>query len=167
MCHFLFVGIAQRHQPLLLEQLTKAGFEAQQSRNTPISAVFPVGDVVTTVTRGGCSCGVCGQASREFDEAAERRKYEKKGWSCAKIERAILGRRPSERPEFVAFRELFARVVLAVGSGRLLAHWVSGSVETEAVGALPSCRLALDEYLARSGACNDDVIYDVQSDELG
>ena len=65
------------------------------------------------------------------------------------------------------FRELFARVVLAVGSGRLLAHWVSGSVETEALGALPSCRLALDEYLARSGACNDDVIYDVQSDELG
>jgi hypothetical protein len=54
-----------------------------------------------------------------------------KGWSRAKVERAFLGRRLSPRPEIVAFRDSFARLVQELGSLRLLKHGFSVNIAWE------------------------------------
>lgn len=126
-------------------------------------AAFPAGDVVSVVTRGGCSCDLSGQPHRRFDEAAEREKYRKKGWSAPKIERAILGRRPDENPHFAAFRATFSRLVSAAGAARILACSFSGDVATEAVRVSPGGVLRLDDYLARRGTFAEGALHDVRA----
>ncbi len=50
------------------------------------------------ITSGHCSCDLYrGDAEQSFDEAAERRRYLKKGWSSAKIDRAVESKR-THRP---------------------------------------------------------------------
>lgn len=160
MCYFVFVGVppAHRHQ---VEELCSLDFEVSDWGGLPIKAVFPRGDSIVCVTRGGCSCGIYHSAPHGFDENAERRKYEKKGWTKAKIERAMLGRR-REQPVFARFRVGFANVVRAVGSARIFAHSFTGSdIETEPVAACNVRRLSLEDYLTAHGFYEADAIWDI------
>jgi len=162
MCYFVFVGLPERQQPTFVAALTKAGFEVRVTSNAAVRSAFPKTDVVSVVTRGGCSCDICGEPVAAFDEAAEREKYRRKSWSSAKIERAILGKRPVERPTFAAFRDAFARVLHDLGSGRILAHSFAGDAETEHVAVRESRPLLLSKYLADAGAYAVDVVHDVR-----
>jgi hypothetical protein len=163
MCYFVFVGLPEAQQPLLVERITKAGFEVRGTSNSAVRAAFPKNDVVSVITRGGCSCDICGEPTPAFDEDAERAKYQKKNWSPAKIERAILGKRPLERPVFASFRDSFVQVLHASGAARLLAHSFSGDVETEDVTVRGSRPLPLDQYLQDGGAYEVDVIHNVRA----
>ena len=98
-----------------------------------------------------------------FDEEAERAKYRMKGWSPAKIERAIHGRRPQERTTVAAFRDSFALVVHAAGTARILAHSFSGDAETEYVAVRETRYLPVTEYLDAGGAHDVDVLHHVQA----
>jgi hypothetical protein len=98
-----------------------------------------------------------------FDEQAERRRYEKRGWSPSKIERAMRGRRrPHEGVQFVAFREAFARIVRATGEARLVAHEFSGNIEDEEVALKRGDIVRLVDYIDASGAYERDVVHDVR-----
>lgn len=74
-----------------------AGFTTRPAIN-PTSAAMPRDAVRIDVTAGGCSCffysGDTPQKA-EVDPDAERRKYARKGWSQAKIDRAIASRHAS------------------------------------------------------------------------
>jgi hypothetical protein len=162
MCYFVFVGVpkAHRHQ---VDALCSLGFEVSEWSGLPIKAVFPREDSVVCVTSGGCSCGIYHSALRGFDESAARRKYEKKGWTKAKIERAMLGRRRGqpEQPVFARFREGFANVVRAVGSVRVFAHVFTGDVESEHVAACAERSLLIEDYLAAHGFYDADTIWNI------
>jgi len=163
MCYFVFVGLPEAQQPMLVERLTKAGFEVRGTSNSAVRAAFPKNDVVSVITRGGCSCDIWGEPAPAFDEHAERAKYQKKNWSPAKIERAILGKRPLERPVFASFRDCFVQVLHDSGAARLLAHSFSGDAETEDVTVRGSRPLSLDQYLQDGGAYESDVVHHVQA----
>ena len=163
MCYFVFIGVPARQQPMLFEQLTRAGFEVRPSANPTVRAAFPKGDAVSVVTRGGCSCDIFGAPAPAFDEDAERAKYQRKNWSPAKIERAILGKRPTERPVFALFRNSFALVLQASSTARILAHSFSGDVETEHVAAPEIRILPVQKYLDDAGAYEVDVVHDVRA----
>ena len=161
MCRFLFLGVAKHHRALLQRELAPAGLELAPTENPHVIAAFPRGDVVRTVTRGGCSCDISGDRGQGFDEPAEREKYRKRGWSAPKIERAIRARRPRADTPFDAFRGSFARIVRGAGAARVLSHWFSGDLRTEEVH--PARELVrLDDYLGRGGTLADDVLHDVR-----
>jgi hypothetical protein len=167
MCHFVFIGVREQFESRLRSEMVRAGFETTGSSNPSLIAAFPVSDRLTVVTRGGCSCGLCGDLGEKFDEAAERLKYQKKGWSPSKVERAILGRRPRAQPPFVAFRETFAGIVRLAGAARIMAHCFSGDVESEVLEVGGRHALHLDEYLERDGVYEDDLVHDVVFDQAG
>jgi hypothetical protein len=134
MCDLVFVGLPESASALT-QGLVAADFHVAESSNPSVRALFPRGHSVWVVTRGGCSCGVYWQPPK-FDESAQRRKYRTKGWSEPKIERAILGKRPSPQPASAAFNAAFAAMVCEAGVVQLLTHTFRGTIETE---PLPPC----------------------------
>jgi hypothetical protein len=162
MCYFVFVGLPGAHQLALATRLTKAGCQLASTDNAGIRAAFPKGDVVSVVTRGGCSCDLYAERRFGFDEEAERAKYRKKKWSAAKIDRAIFAKRPQERPAFAAFREAFAAIAREAGGARIMTHSFSGSVETEDVQVTKTITLTLDDYLHAGGSFVADVLHRIR-----
>lgn len=162
MCYFVFVGIRPAHHALLVERFTQVGFQLLGTENADILAAFPKADAVSIVVHGGCSCDLYAERATSFDEAAARAAYQKKKWSAAKIERAIQGKRPLERPVHKSFREEFAVVVRATGDARLFSHSFCGEVDTERVVAKGHSKLPLQQYLAQGGVYPPDVVHDVR-----
>ena len=163
MCYFIFVGIPHRDHAGLVTRLAAAGCEVASTSNAAVLRVFPHGDVISVVSHNGCSCDLYAARTATFDEEALRTQYRKKGWSAAEIEAAILGRRPSERPSFAAFREAFQATVRTAGSVRILAHSFSGDIETEDPAISAHASITLDQYLSADGAYALDVLYDVKA----
>lgn len=161
MCYLVLVGVRDHRHSLLVSEMTSRGFVVDGTRNPTVLSVFPARDVVSAITYGMCSCDIYASRRRAFDEQAARRKYEKKGWSAAKIERAISARRPRERERFAAFRTGFAELVRSAGSARILAHCFSGLYDTEPVVLQGRETLRLEDYLANVGEFETDRIYDV------
>ena len=163
MCYFVFVGVRARQRSAFVRRLSDAGCQVMSTANASVQAAFPEGDAVSVVVHNGCSCDLYAERRAAFDEDAQRAKYRKKKWSPAKIERAIVGKRPRERPSFAAFRDAFAAVVRDAGGARILAHSFSGNVETEAVEVTGTASLSLDEYLDAGGAYVADVVHHVRA----
>jgi len=86
------------------------GFTTQPAVN-PTSAAMPKNAVRFDVTAGGCSCALYnGDTPDPVDAESERlriaRKYVRKGWSQAKIDRALGSRDHSSQSELPGPRDL-------------------------------------------------------------
>ena len=91
-----------------------------------------------SITNGGCSCDLVLAPSREYDPEEELRKlqarYEKKGWSTTKVNRAVADHqkaaraRPPIRSDLLAF---LSQLVGSQGKFELILHWHSGSFLSE------------------------------------
>jgi hypothetical protein len=163
MCYFVFLGVSQQQLASVRETLELLGLSVAASANPDVRASFQPSDSVQVITRGGCSCDICAELTTVFDEPALRTRYERKGWSPSKVERAVVAKRPAERPQFASFRSAVAAIAQATGSVRLLAHSFSGDTDTERVVIKGSRILTLDQYLESQGAYGVDVVCDVRS----
>jgi hypothetical protein len=145
------------------DAFVRAGYYVFETKNPTVRKLFPRGDVVLCVTRGGCSCDLCPTQER-FDEARERRKYEKKGWSKPKIERALRGRRRETTQLGVEeFRHLIVELVQSAGEARLLVQAIRGGVETEIVAPHARRVVPLDEYVAAGGLVDREFVLDLRA----
>ncbi len=162
MCYFVFVGAPKRQHSTLMESLVNAGFEVSVTQNQTIVATFPKSDTVSVVSYKGCSCDIYAEKPVSFDEAAERARYRKKGWSKSKIDRAILGKRRPERPALASFRNCLATFTRRTKSVRVLAHFFHGAVDTEPVAVKHQRAVSLEEYLQASGTFAADVLYEIR-----
>ncbi len=163
MCYLVLVGVPEQSRAAVVEELTRSGFSTSMCSIPALTAAFPRGDVVIAVTYGGCSCDIFGEPFEPFDESAQREKYQRKGWSQAKIARAITATRPQERPRFAAFRASLARMVRLLGAVRLFACAAPERAESPERSPGNGGILRLDEYLAQGGAYRRDLIYDVRA----
>ena len=163
MCYFVFVGTPRVRHEGFTRRLVDAGCQVAATGNVDVRAAFPNGDVVSVVVHNGCSCDLYAERSVRFDEEAQRARYRKKNWSDAKIERAILGKRPRERPAFAAFRHALAVAIREVGSARILAHSFSGSVDAEPMQIAGTSRMSVEEYLCAEGVYAPDVVHDIRA----
>jgi hypothetical protein len=166
MCYFVFVGVPERHHGLLAELFAAARFDVHPTSNLTVHRIFPDADAIFTVCHGGCSCDVYARRDQALADAAMRTKYEKKGWSASKIEKALRSRRSPEKPQVEAFGNSFASLVKAVGSARLFAHSFAGNVETEEVVTDKRSTLTLSTYLEHGGAYPVDVVHDIRVQQL-
>ena len=139
------------------------GFRRLQ--DTPTTRVFPRGTTCVQVTAGGCSCGLYPEPAR--DDASkldkERAKLEAKGWSQAKVARALEAKaesaaRPNPRHAAVAgFNALVGSLVDAVGTVHLHAHFHNGDQDAAEVAPVATAALALEDLL-RSGFAPDTLV---------
>jgi hypothetical protein len=152
MCILVTVGVAGFRGDATAP-FRAAGFTTKPAMN-PTSAAMPRHAVRIEVTAGWCSCDFYGgdtPRKSDIDPDAVRRKYGRKGWTQAKIDRAIASSRSARaatpRKNLDA---LFAAAIgnLATQGARvtLLAHMFSGSF-AEPFEIVGTTELPLEHYL--------------------
>src|SRR5262245_41301480 len=118
MCQLVTIGIPRSVGPVLTEfGGPRDGLAVTPSRNPHVASIFPTTDLRLDVTIGGCSCSLVARhhGARPGDEANQRRRYERLGWSRAKIDRALqasIAAHERDRPSVHARR--FREGVLAL-----------------------------------------------------
>ncbi len=139
MCYFLTVVIPRSYEATLRQQLPpQLNLDLAPSRNASLAAWLQKDEVAFYLTGGMCSCDLFARAgsSVQNQQAALRQKYQAKGWSAAKMERA-LSQAGAERESFSGLRgdilALLCRVARQVGRVSVLVHWYSGDIDREAV----------------------------------
>src|SRR5215510_7292371 len=134
----------------------REGFAVDPSRNPSVARLFPPSDLLLEITVGGCSCGLLAAPLRSDHGEADRRRYEKKGWSAAKIERALEASRAARGQDHSSenarrFRDAIAGLLRRTPSIRLFVHMYSGAFDTERVPSGKKVKLTFEEYKSRQG----------------
>jgi len=168
MCHLITIGITggpDNPTDFFREQ----GLHAEAAVNPHVRAGMPNGAVVLDVTDEGCSCSIFGGVADGvvFDTAAERARYARKGWSPAKIARAIEskqaahGRRKvhSKAEQFCLSVEALARAGSQIA---LISHNYSGLFASEVVSIGAQVRLPLQTFLHTRGAFPENTLVIVE-----
>ena len=169
MCWFVTVGVT----PAGVEAIERLGsrrgaLHVQTSSNAHVARIFGDGAVMFEVTtESGCSCDLYlgDEADRGWDKRA-RARHRRRGWSEAKIARAIeasrtakvaaAGRDRESRPRRV-FHDAVREHVRTFGRIRVFAHFYRGSPDDERVACMARRRLALATFL-ESGFPPDELI---------
>ena len=165
MCSLVYVGVSgydgNAAQPFL-----EYGFGTDAPTN-PSCAALP-GTTRMQVTAGGCSCAIYHGGGdpeptmRRDPDAQRRRNYEKKGWSAAKIERALASSKRTHgtpqidpRDHIGQFADALATLVRGGAQVTLLAHSFRGAF-TEPFDIRGQARMPLAVYLANGHVFPED-----------
>jgi hypothetical protein len=170
MCYFVTLGVPASRAAAAVHALrgAKPGFSVRPCQNPSVAAAFPKSDQIFEITHDGCSCDLFLAASSPADdEPKQREQYQRKGWSEAKIERALAGRRLAHRGRqkgaAVEFREAVVKLVGETGGLRLLSHMYSGNVDTEMVRPAGRQSLRVHSFVANGGVFPEDVVVDISA----
>ena len=160
MCVLITVGVSGLHGDVTAP-FRAFGFTTQPAVN-PTSAAMPKNAIRIDVTAGGCSCALYqGDTPDPADAESERlrivRKYARKGWSQAKIDRALGSRDHSSQQDRQGPKDLsenhaeqFAAAIESLSKLgarlTLLAHSFKGSF-AEPFEISGATELPLDHYL--------------------
>src|ERR1043166_8628453 len=96
MCHLITIGVSPDFSDLTV-LFRSHDLHIAPAVNPDVRAAMPSQYTTFDVTDGGCSCSLYAgiRASSTLDESAERARYARKGWSEAKITRALESKRAS------------------------------------------------------------------------
>ncbi len=141
MCHYVTVGVPAEKAGYL-EQAIPRGLVADPTANHSIARHLPKDYRTYLVTSGMCSCDLFRRPVGPVEQEAHRKKfhkkYQKRGWSKAKIERAMA--QAASKAPAVTFsglrpdlREGLADLVGKTRELAIVVHWYNGLVETEQV----------------------------------
>lgn len=166
MCYFVTVAVPAKRESAL-GHFRDAGYALRSCANRQLAAAFPGGFKLFEVTHGGCSCGLYAAAIQRPTEEGVRAKYAKKGWSPARIERAVASKRHSGRlgdgtPLFKAFLEAVRGAATDAKRLVLFAHWYSGGTDSEVFGSLDSSAFSVAEFIESGGVYPHDTIVDIR-----
>jgi hypothetical protein len=176
MCWFVTIGVTSAGAAAL-EELVRArgGLGVSKSSNPHLARIFDADDILFEVTHGGCSCDLY-TFPRESDPVEHERaraRYRRKGWSEAKIARALeasdtaksagVARNREIGPER-AFRDAISNQVRGFGGVRIFAHMYNASQDEEQVTCIGRQRITLNAFL-ESGFPSDELVEIV--DETG
>ena len=158
MCWFVALGVPQdaaAQLDLLADDTLEFGLS--RAANPRLRALFPSTDVLFWVTHGGCSCDLWIDERARHSETLDRtrREYEKKGWSKAKIARALASTQQVQSARVLDsteahFRQWNVEFVERFGAVRLFAHLYRGSQDEEQVDVIERRRLDTAEFLTAS-----------------
>jgi hypothetical protein len=169
MCQLVTIGV-QKSLGSALTQFggPRDGLAVTPSHNPHVARIFPDTDLRLDVTIGGCSCDLVGRlhGARAGDESNRRRRYEKLGWSRAKIDRALQASTAAHERDRASvharrFREGILALLDRMPSIRLFVHMYSGDFETEVVASKGVARVSRAEYEAAHGAFPEDTLVEI------
>lgn len=164
MCYFVTVGVPE-DKAAYLEEAFSRGLAASPATNASITRHLPDHYRTYVITRGMCSCDLFGGSLPRPDDGSHarklRRKYERRGWSETKIERALAqaaSKPPAEtfvglRPDLCA---LLAAVAEKVGELAVVVHWYDGEIETEKFGVRKGQTVTPESFRSGQPAMSED-----------
>lgn len=169
MCQLVTIGVPKSVGPTLTEfGGPRDGFAVTPSRNPHVASIFPTTDLRLDVTIGGCSCDLVGgrHDGRSGDGANQRRRYERLGWSRAKIDRALQASSAAHGLDHAStparrFREGVLALLERMPSIRVFVHMYSGDFDTEVVVSRRMAKVSRAEYQAAHGAIPEDTLVEI------
>lgn len=168
MCYFITVA-ATADKAEALRNVRKRGVDVSPYTNRHLTRQLPEGCQTFALTSGGCSCDLfsAGPISNGQGEGAVTRlrsNYQKKGWSQAKLERAIgnPGHRLRPRRGFLGLRpdirDLLAELADQCGELAVAVHFYSGDIESEQTTLRKGPRISPAELREAKTAIGEDMI---------
>ena len=169
MCFFIAIAVPHDAAERVRSEHTVRGMQIAPTANTSARAAAGPGRVPLLVTTGGCSCDWYKRSAESESEAASklakaRARYERMGWSQAKIERALEGMTRSPRHDFglhPVVIELLQAVARDCGSAAVWVHDFSGDVEAEPYTIAKRERWRQSEVAARSVTLAPDTLAEI------
>lgn len=163
MCYFVTIGVPERHAGRIREAFSR-GYQLDETKNASVLAAFPPHCAARLLTSGMCSCDLYARPRSPLSGDREqrlRRKYAKRGWSEAKIERAIAEAGVEEQVA-MSFSGLAPAVVeglqalcASAGKAAVVVHWYRGDTETARLSLRQqTCELA--EFPECAGRLKED-----------
>jgi hypothetical protein len=165
MCFFVTVAVPLQYADRIGEVFGR-GFHTHATANPSVTAALPPGYAARLITSGTCSCDLYARprSAQAPDPAVHlRRKYQKRGWSEAKIKGALEQAAVKEsktnratsgfRSDVLSGIEALCR---AAGSAALLVHWYSGDIESERFPLGQPRRCKCDELAAQAQSLVED-----------
>lgn len=167
MCYLIHIGVPAKHAASVRMQRVP---RVDALHNPFVSAAFGASFATFGVTDGGCACNLYSSpdapAADRDDPATSRRKYERLGWSEAKIARALAAsaEASSHRHPRTGLREdvveLVSGLVQAAGEVRLLVHHYHGKFARERVGSQGTRIMSANELRNGGGSTiAEDLVY--------
>lgn len=168
MCSLVTVGLRDcQGDPIEIFRVND--LTAQAAVNPHVRMAFPRGAMLLDITDGGCSCSFYRSEIQEdaWSESALRARYARKGWSNAKITRAIEGKRAAhERRSEDSAQERFCRSIEALVLGgaqvTLISHDYRGLFSAEQVNIDGRTEVPLQTFIAQQGSFPEDVLVTVR-----
>lgn len=172
MCYFITIGIPYDKTEFLENHVPRELHVSTVANETVLRHMGP-GVRTYLLASGGCSCDLFSEprGANENGGDAElkrlRRKYERQGWSAAKIERALSQHTAGsdETAQLVSglrgdVQRFLGELAESVGRVAVLVHWYEGDVEEAAfacrAGGIVSAEVAREERL-RVGS--DEIVW--------
>ncbi len=167
MCYFLTIGVDSKGIEALVQAVPR-GMALGRVNNPHVTRHMGATNCTFVLTSGMCSCDLYygrSATTPETVEARTRRKYEKLGWSAAKIDRALeaTASHAKKTPSFLGprgdVRELLASVAEPLGNLAFLAHFYGGDIETARLELSPdTVRLTPDEFRQPDRMIDEDQV---------
>jgi hypothetical protein len=148
---------------LLRREDTRTEVSIGQYTNEGSGHCYRAGLIPYSVTLGQCSCDLISTAVDDAEDEVKkiRSKYEARGWSKSKIERALSGHKKAktERPRINSIlKEFLVSQIQKQEELELILHWHSGSFASEAFDILETIEITSVEGLGVN-ALREDVRY--------
>ena len=166
MCYLIAIALATPAAEAR-KIIEAAGFSARDSVNPHVRNIFPRRSATRIeVTNGMCSCDLINHPRPALDDTKERLRYKDKGWSDAKIDRALAAKRnarhrPAVRKQSLEFARVVQELVAVTGSVSILTHFYNGAFDDETIEKKPEVTHSAAQFLANSGALSADVVVHV------
>ena len=166
MCFFIAIAVPSNAAERVRTEHAARGMHIAPTANASARAAAGPGRVPLLVTTGGCSCDWYKRPAESESEAESkiakaRARYERMGWSKAKIERALEGMSRPPRQDFglhPVVIDLLQAVTQDCGSAAVWVHEFSGDVEVESYAIARHERWARTEVAARSAMLATDTV---------
>jgi hypothetical protein len=138
MCYFLTIAVPSKHADEI-DRVFATKFQTQPTTNPSLLKLFAKNYAARLITQGGCFCDLYTQPrSATIIDPADRlrQKYKARGWSEAKIARAIEQVQLNAAASATAglrsdVVERLQMLCQSAGGFALLVHWYVGDVESE------------------------------------
>lgn len=169
MCHFLTIAVPGKSAPPVPTDFRRAiKFAAHSNRS--LSEYTPPSWTSFTATSGGCSCNLYrSPRSKSKDRSKLETKYRKKGWSDAKIQRALEISKPTPPTRPDGLRDdmvgLIAVLAKTFGQIRVSLHWYSGDIETEDFALKDAGCISLKRFLDDTTALGDETTIKINAEK--
>ena len=169
MCFFIAIAVPSNAAERVRTEHAARGMHIAPTANASARAAAGPGRVPLLVTTGGCSCDWYKRPAESESEAESkiakaRARYERMGWSKAKIERALEGMARSPQHDFglhPVVIDLLQAVTQDCGSAAVWVHEFSGDVEVESYAIARHERWARTEVAARSAMLATDTVAEI------
>jgi hypothetical protein len=166
MCYFIHIGVPAAHAATIESPRVP---RIEPHDNPSVAAAFGPSFALFGITDGGCACRLYsspdGWSDRDRTDT-RRRKYERMGWSEAKIARALAAsgeaQAQSEREPGLSadVAKLVANIATTAGEVRLIVHDYRGSFAEERVVAGEPRSVGAGELIASQyAAIREDTVY--------